>query len=140
MNRHSGMTLIELLVTLAIVSILSSIAISSYRSYTMRANRIEAETILMKIQVAEEKFFLQNNTYTTALAAAPPAGLGIAATSPSGYYTLAVAAGTTGAITTSYAATATATGAQTHDKTVCLTLSINDQGQQTPAPSTDCWK
>ena len=43
MNRQSGMTLIELLVTLAIVAILSSLAISSYRSYTLRANRIEAE-------------------------------------------------------------------------------------------------
>ncbi|MCX7058543.1 MAG: type IV pilin protein [Proteobacteria bacterium] len=140
MNRQSGMTLIELLVTLAIVAILSSLAISSYRSYTLRANRIEAETVLMKVQVAEEKFFLQNNTYTTTLATAPPAGLGIAATTPSGYYTLAIAAGTTGSITTSYAVTATATGAQTHDKTACLTLAINDQGQQTPAPSSDCWK
>ncbi len=140
MNRHSGMTLIELMVTLAIVAILSAVAVSSYRSYSYRANRIEAETVLMKIQVAEEKFFLQNNTYTTTLASAPPAGLGIAATSPSGMYTLAVAAGSTGSIATSYAATATATGNQTHDKSACLTLTINDQGQQTPAPSTDCWK
>ena len=136
----AGITLIELMVTLAVVAILSSIAISSYRSYTLRANRIDGETMLLKIQVAEEKFFLQNNTYTTALAAAPPAGLGLSATTASGYYNLAVVAGATGNIATSYAATATATGAQTKDKAACLTLTINDQGQRTPAESSGCWK
>jgi type IV pilus assembly protein PilE len=136
----AGITLIELMVTLSIVAILSSIAISSYRSYTLRANRIDGETMLLKIQVAEEKFFLQNNTYTVSLAAAPPAGLGLAATTASGYYNLAVAAGATGNIATSYAATATATGTQTSDKAACLTLTINDQGQRTPNEASGCWK
>ena len=136
----AGVTLIELLITVAVVGILGSIAISSYRSYTMRANRIDGETMLMKIQVAEEKFFLQNNTYTTAIATAPPIGLGLAATTASGYYTLTVAAGTTNSIATSYAATATAAGTQVNDKAACLTLTINDQGQRTPAESSGCWR
>jgi len=93
---NAGITLIELMIVLAVIAVLSSIAISNYRSYTMRANRIDGETMLMKIQVAEEKFFLQNNTYTTAIAVAPPNGLGLAATTTSGFYTLAVAAGATG--------------------------------------------
>jgi type IV pilus assembly protein PilE len=137
---NAGITLIELMIVLAVIAILSSIAISNYRSYTMRANRIDGETMLMKIQVAEEKFFLQNNTYTTALATAPPNGLGLAATTTSGFYTLAVVAGSTGSIATSYAATATATGTQTHDTAACLALTINDQGQRTPADSSGCWK
>jgi type IV pilus assembly protein PilE len=141
MRKHSrGVTLIELLVTVAVVAILSNIAISNYRAYTLRANRIDGETMLMKIQVAEEKFFLQNNTYTTAVATAPPNGLGLLATTTSGRYTLAVAAGATGNIATSYAATATAAGNQTDDKAACLTLTIDDQGQRTPADSSGCWK
>jgi type IV pilus assembly protein PilE len=137
---NAGLTLIELMVVLAIIAILTTVAVSSYRSYTMRANRIDGETVLMRIQVAEEKFFLQNNTYTTAIATAPPNGLGIPATTASGMYTLAVAAGSTGSIATSYAATATATGTQTHDKSACLTLTISDQGQRTPVDSSGCWK
>jgi type IV pilus assembly protein PilE len=137
---QAGLTLIELMVVLAIIAILTSVAVQGYRSYTLRANRVDGETVLMKIQVAEEKFFLQNNTYTTAVATAPPNGLGIPTTTPSGLYTLSVAAGATGAIATSYAATATATGAQTSDKSACLTLTINDQGQRTPADSSGCWK
>lgn len=139
-QRSAGMTLIELMVTVAIVAILTSIAVSSYRAYTLRANRVDGETYLMKIQNAEEKFFMQNNTYTTAVSTAPPNGLGIPATTPSGFYNLTVAAGSTGSIATSYAATATATGAQTADKAACLTLTINDQGQRTPTDSSGCWK
>ena len=139
-KQTAGMTLIELLVTLAVVAILSSIAVGSYRSYTLRANRIDGETMLLKIQVAEEKFFLQNNTYTTGVAVAPPNGLGLLSTTLSGYYNLTVAAGTTGSIATSYAATATATGTQVNDKAACLTLTINDQGQRTPTDSSGCWK
>lgn len=137
---QAGLTLIELMIVVGIIAILTSIAVSGYRSYTLRANRIDGETVLLKVQVAEEKFFLQNNTYTTAVATAPPNGLGIPATTPSGLYTLAVAAGATGSIATSYSATATATGTQTSDKSACLTLTINDQGQRTPADSSGCWK
>jgi type IV pilus assembly protein PilE len=136
----AGITLIELMVTLAIIAILSSVAISSYRSYTLRANRIDGETMLMKIQVAEEKFFLQNNTYTTSIAVLPPNGLGLVTTTASGYYTLAVAAGSTNSIATSYSATATAAGTQLDDKSACLTLTISDQGQRTPGESSGCWK
>ena len=139
-RRTYGFPLIELLVTLAVVAILSSIAITSYRSYTLRANRIDGETMLLKIQVAEEKFFLQNNTYTTAVATAPPNGLGLLATTTSGFYNLTVVAGSTANIATSYAATATATGTQTKDKAACLTLTINDQGQRTPTDTSGCWR
>ncbi len=135
MKRFAGFTLIELMVVIAVVAILSTIAITTYRSYTMRANRIDAEAVLLKVQVAEEKYFLQSSTYTTSLAT-----LGLPTTSPTGFYTLAVAAGSSNSIASSYTATATAIGSQTNDKAACLTLSIDDQGSQTPVPSSGCWK
>jgi type IV pilus assembly protein PilE len=138
--RQRGVTLIELVVVMAILAILSTLAVSSYRSYTLRAQRTDAQNALLRIQVAQEKHFLQNNTYTTDIVSAPPTGLGLGSnTTPGGYYTLAVAADA-GGIGTSYIATATATGGQTQDKAACLTLTINDRGQRTPLESTGCWR
>jgi len=133
--------MIELLAVVSVVAILSSIAVVSYRSYLLRAHRTDATTALLRIQVAEEKFFLQNNTYTIDITDALPTGLGVGSTTPNGFYTLVVAAdpGSTNSIATSYLATASATGRQTKD-TPCPTLTINDQAQHGPAATaTTCW-
>src|SRR5437660_4364066 len=141
-NRMRGMTLIELMVVVAIVAILASLAVGSYRRYVLRANRTDATSALLRIQVAQEKYFLQNNTYTTDVTDLPPTGLGVASPTPNGFYTLAVTgdpASTTNTAT-SFKATATATGAQTAD-TSCATLTITDQGLRNSAPSTtECWR
>ena len=134
-HRMRGVTLIELMVVVAIVAILSSLAVGSYRRYVLRANRTDATSALLRIQVAEEKFFLQNNAYTTDVSAT---GLNVGSPTPNGFYNLAVAGAP--AIATSFKATATATGTQTQD-TSCQTLTIDDQGLRNSAPSTtDCWR
>jgi len=139
------MTLVELLTVMAVLAILSSIAVASYRSYMMRTNRTDARTALLRIQVAEEKYFLQNDQYIADAVSAPPAGLGIlgaGGATPSGYYTIAVTPGATANIATSYLATATAVpgGPQAQDTAVCQTLSIDDQGQRLPPESSGCWR
>ena len=141
-NRMRGMTLIELMVVLIIVAVLASLAVGSYRRYVLRANRTDATSALLRIQVAQEKYFLQNNAYTTNVTAVPPTGLGVASPTTNGFYTLAVTGdpASTNNIATSFKATATATGAQTAD-TSCLTMTITDQGQRSSAPSTtECWR
>jgi type IV pilus assembly protein PilE len=140
MRYSRGVTLIELMTVVGIVAILGVIAVGSYRAYGLRTNRVDGTAALLRIQVAEEKYFLQNNTYTTDLADPPPNGLGIGNASSNGYYTLAVAAGGTGTIATSYQATATAAGTQTQDKAACQVYTIDDQAQRSPADSTGCWK
>jgi type IV pilus assembly protein PilE len=140
MRSNRGMTLIELMVVIIVLGILATVATSSYRNFLVRTNRTDGRQLLLRIQVAEEKFFLQNGTYTADLASAPPVGLGTGATSQGGLYTFVVAPGATGTIATSYAATATAVGAQTSDTAICQTMSIDDQGVHTPADSTGCWK
>ena len=139
-HRQTGVTLLELMVTLSLVGILAAISVTTYRSYSMRANRTEARTALLRIQVAQEKFFLQNNTYTTDLVSAPPTGLGIGNVTEHGNYNLTIAAGASQAIGTSYAASATATAGQTHDDSNCQVLGVDDQGNRTPADSFGCWR
>jgi len=133
-----GITLIELLTVIVVVAILGSIAVSSYRSYLIRTNRTEARMALLRVQAAQEKFFLQNNRYADndELAANPPDGLGVPATTPSGFYTVAIEDYTT----TTYTAVATATGGQTADTAACQVLSINQNGQRDPGDDSGCWR
>src|SRR5687767_6796375 len=79
-----GITLIELMIVVVIVAILAGIAIPNYRAYTLRAQRTDATSALLRVGSAQEKFYLQNNTYTSNLTL-----LGIAGTER-GYYTLSI--------------------------------------------------
>jgi prepilin-type N-terminal cleavage/methylation domain-containing protein len=142
-GRVQGFSLIELMVVIAVVAILSSIAVGAYRNYVMRATRTEGRMALLAIQVAQEKFFLQNNQYAQNLAtviAAPPAGLGVNLTAggltSNANYTLSFAAATA----TTYTLQAVATGPQSHDDPLCVTFTINEQGARTPLDSTGCWR
>jgi type IV pilus assembly protein PilE len=143
MKSIRGFTLIELLITMVVVAVLATLAINSYRGYVMEAHRSDAWSALLNIQAAEEKFFLQNGTYTIDLTDNPPTGLGLSATTANGsYYTLTVTADTvtlnTNTIATTYRASAVATGTQAND-TSCLTFQVNTLGSRLPADSTGCW-
>jgi type IV pilus assembly protein PilE len=132
------------LTVVAVLAILSTFAVSTYRAQLLRANRTDGRQLLLRIQVAEEKFFLQNSTYTANIAGAPPAGLGLSNTSPGGFYTFAVAPGDVsnpgGTIATSFTVTATVAGTQAADLATCHVMTIDDQGQRTPNDATGCWK
>ena len=141
--RAGGFTLIELMVVIGVVAVLGSIAVSTYRSYVLRTNRTDGRMALLATQVAQEKYFLQNNAYAQDIAtvvAAPPAGLGINLTpggvTTGGYSTLSFSAVTAN----TYTLQAVATGTQTKDTAACLTFTINEQGIRTPADSTGCWR
>ncbi|MCC7259036.1 MAG: prepilin-type N-terminal cleavage/methylation domain-containing protein [Gammaproteobacteria bacterium] len=128
----AGFTLIELMVTVAIVALLASIATASYRQYLRRANRVDATTALLRLAAAQEKFYAQNGQYAdgAAMAGAPPAGLGIAGTEH-GYYTLAIelpAGGPAVGFTTR--ATVDPDGAQADDVD-CWVLTIDQSGLRT---------
>jgi type IV pilus assembly protein PilE len=138
-----GVTLIELLTVVVVIGILAAIAVPSYRAYLIRAQRSDASTALLRLQAAEEKFFLQNNAYTTKLPDAPTAGgLGLSDTSDRGFYALAVNLTATG-----YDATAIpVAGKGQADDTKCTTFKVNEIGKKTATNSggadttSDCWR
>ena len=151
MTRMRGFTLIELMITLVVVAILAGLAVASYQGYVRESNRSVAWGLLLQIQSGEEKYFLQNSTYTANLTAAPTAGgLGLALNlsggtlyTPDGNYSLAIAtvacAGGGGGLC-SYTATATAANAQLKDTAACQVYTINSVGQRTPVDTTGCWR
>lgn len=88
-EHHSrGFTLYELMITLAIVGILASIAIPAYNGYITTAKMTEAHNNLAALRLAEEEFFLENNNYffgsDSATVATNSAGLWSATTGSNG--------------------------------------------------------
>ena len=63
MRKH-GFTLIEVMIVIAIIGILSAVAIPLYTGYTNRAKRVEAEEQLMTLAAAEEDYFNTYRKYT----------------------------------------------------------------------------
>lgn len=129
-GRQDGFTLIELMITVAIVGILASIAYPGYQKYMLSARRADAQADLLKIQLGLEKWRANHNTYSSNLADA-----GFSDNNP--YYGYSITVGSATATSASaYTVTATATGAQANDSG-CTSLAINQSGNKTPASG--CW-
>src|SRR6266513_6377180 len=68
MQRPTGFTLIELMVTVAVVAILAAIAIPNYTDYVKRGKITEATSALLSMRTKMEQYFQDNRFY------APPVG------------------------------------------------------------------
>jgi len=63
MAKRNGFSLIELLIVIAIVAILATIAVPAYGDYIVRANRRAAQAEMMEIANRERQYLLANRTY-----------------------------------------------------------------------------
>ena len=129
-----GITLIELMVVVVIVGILAAVAYPNYQEFTDRAKRNEARAALLRLATNQERFYLNNNTFTDDLT-----DLGFASTpkaeTENGYYEIEV----TSADASNFSATATyLRGGNEAGK--CLTYTIDGRGTKTSDPDTNCWE
>lgn len=68
MNKQAaGFTLIELMIVVVIIGILAMIAYPSYQESLTKTRRTDGQSHLMSIINAQERFYTENNTYTTDL-------------------------------------------------------------------------
>jgi type IV pilus assembly protein PilE len=79
MNSQKGFTLLEMMIVVAIISILAGIAIPAYNDYVLRGQLTEAYAQLAAQRVRMEQYYQDMRTYTGAEAAGtvatcPPAG------------------------------------------------------------------
>jgi type IV pilus assembly protein PilE len=137
-RRAAGVTLIELMVVVIVIGILGLIAIPSYREYVRRSNRTEAKTALLRLATNQERFYLQNRTYTTDLT---KVGFANPGESERGVYVITIPV----ANIDTFTATATPkpgggpNGVDMTEDTECASFSLNAQGVRTSAPKIDCW-
>lgn len=62
-----GFTLVELLITVAIIGFLAAIAYPSYTEHMLRAGRSEGAATLLEVMERQEQHYRNNLTYTTQL-------------------------------------------------------------------------
>jgi type IV pilus assembly protein PilE len=62
-NIQKGFTLIELMITVAIIGILAAGALPSYSAYVIRASRSAAQTELLALAALQEKIYLNTSSY-----------------------------------------------------------------------------
>ncbi|MDO6424687.1 type IV pilin protein [Saccharophagus degradans] len=136
-----GFTLIEVLVVLAIIGIIASLAVSSYSDSVQKTRRADGKSAVLQAAALQERWYAQNQQYTTEIA-----DIG-GATSSEGFYSLTVSnilSGVTCDDFTCYTITATAVGAQASDSE-CGILSVDNLGRKksyrlgTTTETQDCW-
>jgi type IV pilus assembly protein PilE len=127
-RKSSGFTLIELLITVAIIGILAAIAVPSYQQYVVQSRRSEAQSTLMNLQLAMDKWRASHNAYSTVVTTV------CSSCTNTSYYDFAIEpVGEEG-----YSLSATAKGTQLSKDGACSPLGLTQGGVKTP--SSGCWK
>lgn len=130
-NRNAGFTLIELMIVVAIIGIIASIAYPSYRENVMATHRANAQADLMELaQWMERKYLQQNYDYTGG--GTPTLPQTQSPETGTAMYELTLSA----VAKNSFELKATPKGGQTSDR--CGTLTLEHTGQK-GAGDTDCW-
>lgn len=125
-STQHGFTLIELMITVAIVAILAAVAYPSYMSHIIKSNRAAAKAQMMDIANREQQFLLANRAYAaktvleTSGYALPP--------DVSAKYSYDITVSTGASTAPSFLITFTAIGNQTSDGD----LTLNSDGVKTP--------
>lgn len=133
-SRHKkrGMTLIELMIVMVIISVLASIAIPSWTAMVQKSRRSDAVNILLLAQVEQEKYRANNTTYASSMS---DLGLSTYDSADREHYRVTVQS----ASATAYLITAAPNGAQSGD-TECGTFAIRQTGpDHTGYAALTCW-
>ena len=133
-NSRKGFTLIELMIAIAIISILAVVAVPSYMDHMRRSHRNDAMSALMRIAAEQEKFYFQNSRYGSLAELGDP-------DTEHDWYTLSMITNT--AETFSVSASANADSPQFSDEK-CRMFFLDDIGRRTAfsadlGQEDDCW-
>ncbi|VTU38517.1 Pilin [Variovorax sp. PBS-H4] len=124
MRKQHGFTLIELIITVAVVAILAAIALPSYQQYVIRSKRSAAQAQMMDIANRQQQYLLANRAYADK-AALEAGGYSLPPEVSSVYdYRITLGTGTA----PSFLVTFDPKGSQRSD----VTLTLNNEGLKMP--------
>lgn len=124
--KRKGFSLIELMIAIAIVSILTLVAVPGYQNSVRKSYRSDAMTALMDLAIRQERFFANNKTYTTT-----HGDMNASVTTPGGHYAIMIAALPGKDIWNSFVLTATAVSSDDQfNDVLCRTWTLDSIGQK----------
>jgi len=135
-DRAAGFTLIELMVTVAIVGVLAAVGYPSYLQYVARGNRSAAQGFMLEVTSRQERYLLDARQYAPDLATL---GMTVPGTVSPNY---GVTITNVTAAPPGYVVQAAPAGRQATNDVNCGTLTINStgaKGASGPAGVANCW-
>jgi type IV pilus assembly protein PilE len=137
-RAQRGFTLIEVMITVAIIAILAAVALPSYQDSVRKSRRADAQAFMSDVVSRQQHFLLDRRAYAASITdAATDNGLGM--TIPenvSKFYTVALVTDND-ARPPSFEITGTPKGGQASD--ACGKLTVDQAGQKSAAGSGTCW-
>jgi len=132
-KKTRGFTLIELMIVLAVLSIIVAVGYPSYMEHVKKSRRAEGMGQLLELADRMERSYSDQGTYPTSVSEV------YVATTDGGFYTLSIVSANNVSFTVS--AAPTGLGRQNTDK--CKTFTLTSLGQKSisgSVPNSKCWR